>query len=193
MAQATHRTYGSWIFGSILLIFFFAVFWLAPETLPPFKLQILAITAALLAGLFGFFLTGDISLAMNHKESSTKLQAAGGIALFVVVLGWWNSSAAPVTTAAKTPQAAASTSAPTNSGIDVKGNTTIRTANEANTTLQTGNGQIQQGAKVSGTVNETPAPQGNTGLSVGGDLNITTTDSGKTTIQTGNGQIQQTE
>lgn len=193
MAQATHRTYGSWIFGSVLLIFFFAVFWLAPETLPPFKQQILAITAALLAGLFGFFLTGDISLAMNHKESSTKLQAAGGIALFVVVLGWWNSSAAPVSTTAETPQAETSTSAPANSGIDVKGDADIRTSDDANTTLQTGNGQIQQGAQVNGTVEETAAPQGNSGINVGGNLTLESSGNGKTTLQTGNGQIQQTE
>ncbi|QTR45083.1 hypothetical protein J9253_13845 [Thiothrix litoralis] len=83
------RAYGSWIFGAILLIFVFAVFWLAPDALPSFKQQILAFSMALLAGLFGFFLTGDMTLAMQHKESSTSLKAAGGIALFVLVLACW--------------------------------------------------------------------------------------------------------
>ncbi|WML92114.1 hypothetical protein RCF98_07160 [Thiothrix lacustris] len=96
MTRTNHRAYGSWIFGVILLGFVFAVFWLAPNALPSFKQQILAFSAALLAGLFGFFLTGDMTLAMSHKESRTSLKAAGGIALFVLVLGWWNSSAAPV-------------------------------------------------------------------------------------------------
>ncbi len=176
MTKSNHVAYGSWIFGSVLLAFMLAVFWLAPDTLPPFKQQVLAYLSALLAGLFGFFLTGDIVLRMNHKESSTTLKAAGGIALFVLVLGWWQSSSAPVQ---------AVTSA--NSGIEVQGNADIRTSHDAKTKLQTRTGQIQQGAAVNRTVEADKAPASvNSGISVGGDLEIESIGNGQTTIQTSN-------
>ena len=209
------RAYGSWIFGAILLIFVFAVFWLAPDALPSFKQQILAFSMALLAGLFGFFLTGDMTLAMQHKESSTSLKAAGGIALFVLALAWWQSSAAPVI-AAEAPQAAKSvekavapkpsqsvtptqTQAPKaaetqrDSSIHSNKDAKIRAANEGDVNVITGNGQVVQGKQTAGEFKEQPATPSNSSISSDGNLVIEATGNGKVNVVTGNGQIQQAE
>lgn len=215
MTHTNHRAYGSWIFGAILLVFVFAVFWLAPDTLPSFKQQILAFSMALLAGLFGFFLTGDMTLAMQHKESSTSLKAAGGIALFVLVLAWWQSSAAPVI-AAEAPQATKSvekavvpkpsqpvtppqTQAPKaaetqlDSSIHSNKDAKIRAANEGEANVITGNGQVVQGKQTAGEFKEQPATPSNSSISSDGNLVIEATGNGKVNVVTGNGQIQQAE
>lgn len=217
MTHTNHRAYGSWIFGAILLIFVFAVFWLAPDALPSFKQQILAFSMALLAGLFGFFLTGDMTLAMQHKESSTSLKAAGGIALFVLVLAWWQSSAAPVIAAEAAPQAtvkpvekavAPKPSQPVtptqtqvpkaaetqrDSSIHSNKDAKIRAANEGKVNVITGNGQVVQGKQTAGEFKEQPATPSNSSISSDGNLVIEATGNGKVNVVTGNGQIRQAE
>lgn len=194
MSRSTHRTYASWIFGIVLLGFMMAVFWLAPDQLPLFKQQTLAFSAALLAGFFGFFLTGSLSLAMQHKESSTTLNAAGGIALFIVVLAWWNSAYAPVVTAeTQTNKVQTSSDMQNNSSMNVDGDANIKTTEQASTIIKTGNGQIQQGQKLNGEVKETKASSGNSSINIGGSLSIESSDESKTIIDSGNGQIQQAE
>jgi len=89
----------SWIFGSVLLVFVLGVFIFAPNELPEFKQRLLAFTCALLAGLFGIFLSGDLSLRLKAQQTKTGailIRATGGSALFVLVLLWWTSTASPV-------------------------------------------------------------------------------------------------
>ncbi|MDA2937606.1 carboxypeptidase-like regulatory domain-containing protein [Acidobacteria bacterium AH-259-A15] len=89
----------SWIFGSLLLLFFVAVFTFAPDTLPTYKQRMLAIASALLAGLLAFFLTGAVGLKIDSIKSrfgAVGVKASGGIAVFVLVLVWWLSPMAPV-------------------------------------------------------------------------------------------------
>jgi len=91
----------TWVFGSLLLAFFVGVFIFAPQTLPEFKHRMLAIACALLAGVFAFFLTGDVGLEIKSIQSrfgDVGVKATGGIAVFVLVLVWWLSPLAPVTT-----------------------------------------------------------------------------------------------
>ena len=59
----------------------------------------LALCAALLAGLFGWFLSGEIDLrleAMRSRFGEFAVRASGGLSLFVLVLLWWLSPLAPV-------------------------------------------------------------------------------------------------
>src|SRR5580704_373687 len=94
----TQRT-AAWIFGSLSFAFLVAVFWLAPAAIDPVRQQILAIFSSLLAGLFGYFLTGATRLVGEGKFSrfgKVGLQATGGAALFVLVLLWWRSDRALV-------------------------------------------------------------------------------------------------
>ena len=84
----------SWIFGGLLLLFILGVFIWAPNALPPFKQQLLAFICALLAGLFAFFFTGMIGL--TGRIGDWRVQATGGIGVFVLVLRWWFSDRAPV-------------------------------------------------------------------------------------------------
>ena len=98
--KSQHRYFASWIFGTLLVVFFISVFILAPESLPEFKQRILAFFAATLAGLFGYFLTGTIGLTLSGVRSQfgeVGVNATGGAALFVGVLIWWSSPLAPVT------------------------------------------------------------------------------------------------
>ena len=84
----------SWIFGGLLLVFILGVFIWAPNSLPPFKQQLLAFICALLAGLFAFFFTGIIGL--TGRIGDWRVQATGGIGVFILVLWWWFSDRAPV-------------------------------------------------------------------------------------------------
>jgi hypothetical protein len=98
-AEGQSRLRGSWIFGSLLLVFFILVFSFGPESLPEYKTRMLALMSALIAGLFGFFLTGDIGVeikALQSRFGTIGVKAAGGIALFVLTIIWWVSPVAPV-------------------------------------------------------------------------------------------------
>jgi hypothetical protein len=97
--QPRSRWLASWIFGTLLLLFFLYVFLFSPDRLPDYKQRILAFISALLAGLFGYFLTGDIGLELNStsaQSGSLKVKATAGLALFVLMLVWWLSPFAPV-------------------------------------------------------------------------------------------------
>jgi hypothetical protein len=97
--QSAPQSLGTWIFGGLLLAFLFAVFAFAPEPLPEYKHRILALCAALLAGLFGWFLSGEIGLrieALQSRFGDLAVRASGGLALFILVLVWWLSPLAPI-------------------------------------------------------------------------------------------------
>jgi hypothetical protein len=90
----------SWIFGSTLLAFILCVFGFAPASLPEFKQRILALACSLCAGLFAFFMTGDLGVKVSVAQSKVgkiAVNATGGLAAFVLVLWWWVSPLAPVT------------------------------------------------------------------------------------------------
>jgi tetratricopeptide (TPR) repeat protein len=101
LAKGKQLWIASMLFGSILLLFFIGVFVFAPPTLPQYKQRILGVSSALLAGLFGYFITGAIGVQISWDLSRIGLkewhiEATGGAALFVVVLYWWFSPFAPV-------------------------------------------------------------------------------------------------
>jgi len=60
-----------------------AVVWFAPDRLAGFKQQLLAVLAALLAGLMAFFLTGDLGIQRSW------LKASGGLGAFALLLFLW--------------------------------------------------------------------------------------------------------
>ena len=83
---------GSWVFGSLILIFYMFVFLYGPKVLSDSQHQQLGILSALLAGLFAFFLTGSILTRGDGNVSATTrvaVQATGGLGLAVLVLLWW--------------------------------------------------------------------------------------------------------
>ncbi|MCX5645049.1 MAG: hypothetical protein NTZ17_10260 [Phycisphaerae bacterium] len=87
LVAITSQGLAAWVFGTSLLIFLGVMAILGVikkrDAIPPFAEQILALFAALLAGLFTFFITGTI--AVEGKG----IQAAGGLAMFALVrLGW---------------------------------------------------------------------------------------------------------
>jgi len=63
------QSLGTWVFGGLLLVFVIGVFTFAPPELPDYKQRILALCAALLAGLFGWFLSGEIGLHIHALKS----------------------------------------------------------------------------------------------------------------------------
>lgn len=69
LTRAQHRALGTWVFGGLFFLFFVGVFIFAPEALPEFKQRMLAIASALLAGLFGYFLSGDLGFEIQSIKS----------------------------------------------------------------------------------------------------------------------------
>lgn len=99
MKEYNDRKIGTYIFGSILLLFFFYIFLFSPDTLPLYKQRMMAFASSLLAGLFTFFLSGSIKLAgqtPNTRFGKVTIQAGSGIAVFVLVLIWWLSPNPPI-------------------------------------------------------------------------------------------------
>lgn len=82
----------AWIFGTVAFVFLMLLILLPLRNLPAWKVNILAIITALLAGVFCTFLTGSIILEVKPDFAGwgkTAIQAGGGVALFVFVLLWW--------------------------------------------------------------------------------------------------------
>jgi tetratricopeptide (TPR) repeat protein len=99
MARGGNRSAASWVFGLLLLAFLVWVFVFAPDMLPEYKQRMLGIFLASLAGLFAFFLTGDIGLEIQSLQSrfgNLGVKATGGIGVFVLVLVWWWSPLTPI-------------------------------------------------------------------------------------------------
>ena len=91
-SASKHTIIAAWVFGSIILLFYMAVFAFMPASLPDYKHKMLAIVSALLCGLFMFFLVGSLKVTINLSNQWTKLgiQSGGGAAAFVLILWWWN-------------------------------------------------------------------------------------------------------
>jgi hypothetical protein len=86
---------GTWVFGSLLILFYLAVFLFGPSVLPDYKYQMLGIISALLGGLFGFFLTGQF---VGSTKRPTAIRATGGVGIAVALLVWWGHGAAGIQT-----------------------------------------------------------------------------------------------
>jgi nitrogen fixation protein len=98
-AETHSRMKTSWIFGFLLLAFFVYAYLFSPDTLPEYKQRMLAFASALIAGLFSFFLTGDMGIEINSAQSrigTINIKATAGFAAFVLMLLWWFSPLAPV-------------------------------------------------------------------------------------------------
>jgi len=117
----------SWVFGSILLLFMLCVLFWGPKEPSSYQHRQLAFLNALLAGLFGFFLSGAVTAEVTAQLGSglkVAINATAGMALFVIVLFWWFSKWA----ASKSPRTAPSQegmSAPTTSTSRIKPPTRI--------------------------------------------------------------------
>lgn len=104
MAKVNHQIAASWVFGSVFVLFILGLFALGPPELPLYKQQILAYISALLAGLFGIFLTGSLLVdAQLPLPGKWVVQGGSGFGLFLIVLFWWQTSAAPIPAALETP------------------------------------------------------------------------------------------
>jgi hypothetical protein len=99
--SARNKASATGIYGGVLLLFFILVFVFAPERLPVYKLQILALLSAILAGFFGYYLTGSIRIKRTWSLTNIgplSVDATGGVAIFVLVLALWYSPFAPIKT-----------------------------------------------------------------------------------------------
>lgn len=99
MSKATHQRAASWIIGVILLAFLFGVYLGNNDPLPEHKQRLLGVFCALLAALFAYFMSGQLSLRVTGQISRSirfVLRATGGMALFAIILLWWLSPYAPI-------------------------------------------------------------------------------------------------
>jgi len=89
VTKSQSHSRATWVFGAVLLLFTVWVFVFAPDTLPEYKQRMLGIFHALLAGLFAFFLTGDIGLEIDSIESrfgKVGVKATGDDSLNVLLI-----------------------------------------------------------------------------------------------------------
>ena len=83
-----HQRAASWFFGLLLLISVAAVFVYGPNELPLYKRHLLALACALLAGLFAFFITGQLRVKSPSTFAHLALRGTGGMAIFIAILIW---------------------------------------------------------------------------------------------------------
>jgi hypothetical protein len=147
MVKDRQISWATWIFGGLLLFFLIAVFILAPESLPEFKHKLLALFSALLSALFGFFLTGDITLKFEITKKSKlgklAVKAAGGFALFVLVLWWWTTPLAP---AVLTVDQDIKTTAGPVTGVNAENGNALPDSVDVNQTID----EVKEGGSVTG-------------------------------------------
>src|SRR5260370_23451926 len=70
-----------------------------PDSMPAYRQRLLAIAAALLAGLFAFFFTGTVGVNIAGDAGSVgklAVQGTGGLGIFALVLWWWSSDRSPI-------------------------------------------------------------------------------------------------
>ena len=90
LKPAADQRIGTWVFGSLLIVFYLAVFLFGPSVLPSYKYQMLGIVSALLAGMFAYFLTGNIVTSVKGDVSGVGVRATGGAGLAIAMLLWWS-------------------------------------------------------------------------------------------------------
>lgn len=122
-----HTAIASWVFGSILLLFYLGLFIFGPDELPEFKHKMLAIVSALLCALFTLFWVGSLNVTVQAKSKWSKIaiQSGGGAAAFVLVLWWWNNpDYAPVKSVQATSQTVTLVTATNGTINQISGNQT---------------------------------------------------------------------
>jgi hypothetical protein len=100
VTRSQHRAFGTWIFGSSLFVFFVLVFIYAPNPLPEYKQRMLAVSCALLAGLFTFFFVGDLNIDLTVSRTPfgrVAVKSAGSLTSIALILWWWSTPWAPRT------------------------------------------------------------------------------------------------
>lgn len=92
LSRMQSQEIATWFFGGIGFFFLLAVFIFGPKELPHWKERALAFIASILAGIFAFFLSGNMLLVIEPKITEfgkVAIQAGYGFAMFAVVLWWW--------------------------------------------------------------------------------------------------------
>lgn len=82
--------------GTLCLAFLAGVFAFAPAELPLYKQQVLAVISSLLAGSFGYFITGSLRVRLNLYGVPLVAEGTGGLAAGLLVLAWWWTPWTPV-------------------------------------------------------------------------------------------------
>ena len=83
----------AWVFGFCVFAFLVVVFWIDPK-LSATRARVACLFGALLAGLFGYFITGSIKLfseGSQPKFGKVAVQATGGavLSVFVFLVSSW--------------------------------------------------------------------------------------------------------
>lgn len=89
---APSQSAATWVFGSLLLLFYVGVFVFGPPVLPDYKHQMLGILSALLGGLFAYFLAGQIVTSAKwtiSKGVQIGVRGTGGFGFALLFLFWW--------------------------------------------------------------------------------------------------------
>lgn len=96
----------SWIFGSVLLALLIVIFFAFPEELPAHRFALLRFFTAILAGTFGYFMTGTLTIQIERLKSANKIivRSSGGIALALLTFAYFGSSVSPVRAASQLRQ-----------------------------------------------------------------------------------------
>jgi tetratricopeptide (TPR) repeat protein len=98
-SKSKQQHHPAWIFGGLTFLVLVGFLIWGPKELPAYKFRLLQLFSAALVGFLGFFFTGEVMLNLKWKLSKgwkMRIQAGGGMALFVLVFLFWQSSFSPV-------------------------------------------------------------------------------------------------
>jgi hypothetical protein len=88
---------GSIYFGGLFAVFLMGAFCFTHGEIEPWKVRLIALFSALLAGLFGYFVVGTLAIGGKLPWLTMPvIKATGGFALFVVTLFFFYSPASPI-------------------------------------------------------------------------------------------------
>ncbi len=102
--RSDQQLLAAWVCGTLLLIFYLAVFLFGPPLVSDDKQRILELISALLAGFPAYFLTGTTISAIRvpfKHGAEMSVRASGGMAALAGILLWGQNSHPPLMPASK--------------------------------------------------------------------------------------------
>ena len=90
-SEAPQQRRAAVLYAALSAALFVTILVVSPERLPSYKLAMVAVISAVMAGFLSMLLTGQILVRLtgNPRRWHPAVEASGGLAVVVFVLAWW--------------------------------------------------------------------------------------------------------